>query len=105
MKKLLMMTALTLCIAVPAAMADTTTKHDGKVMSKEMMDKKADMWFSKIDTDGNGMISKKEHDAFGNNMFTEADTDKDGNISMTEMKAVKMKEHAEMKKDMMKKPM
>jgi Ca2+-binding EF-hand superfamily protein len=92
MKKLLMISVLAMSIAVPAAMAKD-------------MEAKADMMFSKIDTNGDGMISKDEHKSFGDKMFTDTDTNSDGNISMDEMKAMKMKEHAEMKKEMPEKHM
>jgi Ca2+-binding EF-hand superfamily protein len=61
------------------------------------IEKKADMWFSKIDTDGNGSITKAEHTAFGDKMFDETDTNDDGSISREELKAHKKKKEEEMK--------
>lgn len=89
MKKAILMAALATVMAAPAMAA-----ADAK------MEKKADMWFSKIDSNGDGMISKEEHDTFSESMFKEADKDGDGSISKDEMKAQKSKEHDEMKKKM-----
>lgn len=74
-----LVTAFSLCAAMPA-MAN---------MDKNMHGKSADSWFNKMDTNGDGMISKAEHDAFGDRMFNEADTNNDGVISRQEMAAAK----------------
>jgi len=87
MKKFLMTTALTLAFAAPAMANGGTATTDAK---------KADAWFSKIDTDGDGKISKEEHDTFSDNMFTQMDTNGDGFISKDEMKAAKMMHHGDM---------
>lgn len=92
MKKALLMAAMACVASMPAMAAD---KMD-PVKSGQM----ADAWFSKIDTNGDGMISKEEHTAFSDSMFTKADTNGDGNISKDEMRAEKMKEHADMKDKM-----
>ena len=60
------------------------------------IDAKTDYYMKKIDTNGDGKISKDEHQAFGDKMFTEADTNGDGFISRDELKAAKQKEHDEM---------
>ena len=80
MKKALMMAALACVMAAPAIAKDdmSPAEKDAK------MEKKADMWFSKIDTNGDGMISKEEHMAFGEKMFSETDKDGNGSISMDE---------------------
>jgi len=51
-----------------------------------------------MDTDGNGQVSKAEHDAYGTQHFEMMDTNKDGSLSTAEFKA-----GMEMKKEMKKK--
>ncbi|MFO1242973.1 MAG: EF-hand domain-containing protein [Rickettsiales bacterium] len=80
-------------LAVFTAPAIATANDDN-------MQAKADYYFKKIDTDGNGTISKQEHEAFGENMFNEADTNKDNQISKAELLAEKQKEKTEMKNNM-----
>lgn len=85
-------TALTV-LAVFAAPVAATANEDN-------MQGKVDYYFKKIDTDGNGSISKQEHEAFGESMFQDADTNKDSMISKAELLAEKQKEKAEMKNNM-----
>ena len=93
MKKLLIATAvIAIAATAPALAADKMMMSDDAKAT--MMTKH---YFSKIDTNNDGMISKEEHTAFGEKMFAEADANGDGNISMDEMKAMKMKEMADMK--------
>lgn len=88
MKKILVLAGV---LAVSAAPAFANTKD---------MEGKAQHWFQKMDTDGNGSISKAEHDAFGNQMFTKADANKDNMISMQEFTEHKRMEKENMKDDM-----
>lgn len=90
MKKVMMMAAAAMCIAAPAFAAVDAT--DAKPMTEYMM--------KKMDTNGDGMVSKAEHDAFAAKMFSDADTNKDGNVSMQEMMDAKTKEIADMKTSM-----
>lgn len=62
--------SLALCF-VPAAFAD----HD------------ADKHFKKMDTDGDGKITRAEHATGAKKMFTECDANKDGVVTATEMEA------------------
>ncbi|MDE1152695.1 MAG: EF-hand domain-containing protein [Micavibrio sp.] len=84
MKKTLMMVAMAACIASPALANDMSAK--GKAMS--------DHYFSMIDTNGDGAISKDESTAFNDKMFAEADTNNDGKISKAEMTAMHAKQYA-----------
>ena len=62
--------SLALC-ALPSAFAD----HD------------ADQHFKKMDTNGDGKISRAEHAAGAKQMFTECDANKDGVVTAAEMDA------------------
>lgn len=87
MKKALMMALVAASIASPA-LANNTAAGKAHMM--------ADHYFSKIDTNGDGMITKEESQAYNDKMFQEADTNNDGKISKDEMTAMKEKEHAKM---------
>lgn len=92
MKTLLAMTAaLTIGAAMPAFAGD---------MDKPDMQKKAQMWFEKMDSNKDGSVSKSEHDAFGQKMFTEADKDSNGSLSLQEVTEKKMEEKHDMKDKM-----
>jgi hypothetical protein len=92
MKKFIpVLAVLSMCAAMPALANSNKTMH-GKDYSDSA---RTDHWFKKIDTNGDGMISKSEHDSFGDRMFNEADTNNDGAISRDEMMAMKQKEHNE----------
>lgn len=76
-------------LAVIAAMPVAASANEQKA------EQKANFYFKKIDTDGNGMISKAEHNAFGTSMFSEADANKDNQISKEELTAEKKQEMKE----------
>jgi len=80
MKKIMTLALIGAVAAMPA-MANT-----GSHMSK-----KGDMWFNKMDTNGDGKISRAEHDAFGTRMFNEADANNDGMLSRDEIHNDRMK--------------
>lgn len=65
--------------------------------NSEHMDAKAKFYFTKMDTDGNGSVSKAEHASFAQTMFDDADTNKDGALSLDELTAYKKKEKSDMK--------
>ncbi len=50
-----------------------------------------DKWFEKIDTDGDGYISKAENAAYADAKFTKADTNGDGKLSREEKHAMREK--------------
>lgn len=76
MKKILMLSVLALGVSAMPAMAEGD-KHHGKHGGM----------FKKIDTDGNGEISRAEFDAKHDEMFKKMDKDGNGSISKDEMKA------------------
>ena len=88
MKHLFLMAAaiLGLSIASNAAIADNHGHGDkkGKMMEK-------------VDTDGDGKVSKEEFMAKHEKMFTKMDADGDGYLSKEEMKKARGKMHEKMK--------
>lgn len=66
--------------------------HDDKGYKGKMMEK--------VDTDGDGAISKEEFMAKHEEKFTKMDTDADGLISKEEHKAAKMERKEKMKEKM-----
>ena len=54
-------------------------ESDQKPSSQEMI--------AKFDTDGDGKLTKAEHETGAAKMFTDADTDKDGFLTLGEMQA------------------
>jgi Ca2+-binding EF-hand superfamily protein len=61
------------------------------------MSAKAAYFFKKIDVNGDGKITREEHQAFTNKMFAAADTNNDGALSMDEVKAATIKEADDMR--------
>ena len=91
MKKVFMMTAAAMVMAVPAMAGD---------WSEEKIEEKAQMYMQEIDTNSDGMISQAEHQAFANGMFEDADSNDDGSISSDEFMAFKKEEMKEKKEKM-----
>lgn len=86
MKKILMLTALgVMCVTAPA------------FANKEHMEKKADFYLGKMDTDKDGSVSKAEHEEFADTMFKQADTNTDDKLSRQEIIDQKSREKQEMK--------
>lgn len=82
------MTRIPHALAIGSLLFAATVATAGDPMEKMKM----------MDTDGNGMVSKAEHDAYGAQHFEMMDTNKDGSLSTAEFKAgMEMKK--EMKKD------
>lgn len=99
MKKLLALTALAaIMFAAPNAYADH--HGDGGKMQKH----KGGM-FQKLDTDGNGEVTKEEFSAFHDKKFSDMDADGNGVVTKDEAEAMrakwkdKMGERREMKKE------
>lgn|GEM_PF-4566540 len=65
---------LTLCLSTPA-LANKNQKGMG------------DHYFNKMDTNGDGVVTHREHAVFSDSMFDECDTNNDGTISRAEMHA------------------
>jgi len=60
------------------------------------MKQRADEWFKKVDTDGDGTISRQEAEANAPRLakhFDQIDTDHDGTISRAELKAARKAMH------------
>jgi hypothetical protein len=83
MKKLLAFTAIAVLAGMPMALADD---HDGK--KRGGYDRGAKM-FEKMDTDGDGQISRAEFDAFHGERFNKMDANSDGYITTEEAAAVR----------------
>ena len=83
MKKILTLTAILLTANFALANEGTPPPpHEGKGPHH-----RGGHMFKKIDTDGNGVITKAEHDAFSNKKFDEIDANKDGQVTKEEGKA------------------
>lgn len=81
MKKLLMMTVMLGAFAAPVILAPAVHANE----------KKGEMWFSKVDTNGDGVISKAEHEKASANKFAKMDTNNDGKVTKEEVRAAKEK--------------
>lgn len=79
MKKLMMMAVAATVLAAPGAMANQKDGH------------KDGMWFSKVDTNGDGMISKSEHEKASAEKFAKLDANNDGQITQEEARAAQEK--------------
>lgn len=86
MKKLLMMTVMMGAFAAPIAFTNIAHAED-----------KGGMWFSKVDTNSDGMISKAEHEKASADKFAKMDANGDGNVTKEEAKAAKEKMKEEWK--------
>ena len=86
-KTMILASVLAVAIATPALANEVKT------------DEKAKHYFQKMDTDGNGIVSKAESDSFGQKMFDETDTNNDNALSLDELKAQKLKERSEWKEE------
>lgn len=94
---LLGVTSMALALSSGAAMAQhhEDMGHDGPHKGAKM--------FEKMDTDGDGVITKAEFVTASEKRFEKMDTDGDGNITEDEVKAAgdkwkeKMQEHHDMK--------
>ncbi len=84
-KTLAVIGILGMCSATSAFAMDNMMDMDHMKM---MVDKHMKM----MDTNGDGMISKEEHEEGAEKMFKMADTNNDGMVSKQEMMDMKMKE-------------
>lgn len=90
MKKIVTLMSMTaLCLSAPAFANDMD--------DKDHLEKKVKFCLQKADTNGDGMISRAEHDTVSAQMFTQSDTDNNGSISLDELRVAKKKEKQEMK--------
>lgn len=84
----------TLGILLLISVFATGCSHYGKKDCGKRMEKK----FSKLDTNGDGSISKKEFDGRHADKWAKMDADKDGKVTMEEMKAYKKAHKKDCKK-------
>jgi Ca2+-binding EF-hand superfamily protein len=77
-----------------SALLDAQSQSSSNVSSLSMRSKSLKEWFAKVDSDGDGKISKSEFEALGahankaaqaGNAFGKLDTDGDGSISLKEL--------------------
>ncbi len=100
MKKLLLLSAAFLALqAVPVMAQDADAPPPVKEGKHAGPDGKGrgEMFFSKNDTNGDGVISEDEFLANAKKHFDEGDTDKDGKLTKEEAKAQHEKMRAKMK--------
>jgi Ca2+-binding EF-hand superfamily protein len=90
MKKLMVMTLAAAMLTVPALADD----HEGHKGSKGH---KGGFMFEKLDTDGDGSVSKEEFLRVHEERFTKMDTNGDGVISKEEIEAAKAEWKGKMK--------
>lgn len=86
--KNLLASALIVATAMPAL----ANERDGASMQK-----KVDYYFTKMDSNGDGKISRSEHENFTSDMFAKADSNRDGALSRDELLAQKKQEKEEYK--------
>ncbi len=92
--------ALAAILTTPAMANEPMQGKDPRINKTAQIEAKTKYMFDKADADGNGVISKLEHEAFANTMFRNADRNKDNVVTYKEMKAAKVAEMNEMKQAM-----
>lgn len=90
MKKYLILAVFLVSAAAQQAQAD-----EGKDMEA-----KTRYFLRKIDSDGDGFLTREEHRAFAERMFQETDANNDGRLTLQELTAQKNREYEEMKQSM-----
>src|SRR5436190_11725824 len=74
-----------------SALLDAQSQSNSNVSSLSMRSNSLKEWFAKVDSDGDGKISKSEVEALGadgnkaNSVFGKLDTDGDGSVSLKEL--------------------
>ncbi len=89
MKKALLLTSF-LTLAATSVMAEQPGSTDEGPKVRKMVEYN----FVKIDTNGDGVVTKDEATAYAAKMFDEADTNHDGKLTQDEMFDQKMREKA-----------
>lgn len=85
MKKTIAYLAAASCFALSASFAHAEGDACDKNMRGQHHGDMDGMMFKKLDTNGDGVISKKEYNAFNAKHFKELDTNKDGKLTPEEM--------------------
>jgi hypothetical protein len=87
MKKILFVVPLFLLAATSCLAEQPGSQDDGPHMRKM-----AEFTFSKMDTNGDGVVTKEEARAFADKMFDEADASHTGKITVDDLMNQKMRE-------------
>jgi Ca2+-binding EF-hand superfamily protein len=74
----------TLVMSVNLAYAEGDPPYDNNMYSQHHREMD-EMMFKRLDTNGDGVISRKEFDAFNAKHFEELDTNKDGKLTLEEL--------------------
>ncbi len=90
MKKILFVLPLFLLTATSCFAEQPGSQDDGPHMRKM-----AEFTFSKMDTNGDGVVTKEEARAFADKMFDEADASHTGKITVDDLMNQKMRERNE----------
>lgn len=85
MKKTIIYLAVASCFALTANLVRAEDEACDKNMPISHHGEMDEMTFKKLDTNGDGVISKKEFNAFNAKHFKELDTNKDGKLSLEEL--------------------
>ena len=93
MNKLIVTLMVAGALAVPAMASAQGVGHGFGQRSQE--------WFSRMDANGDGVVSSEEIARFSEQRFAKADADKDGNVTADEFKAARMKRREERREQRM----
>lgn len=86
MKKAIASVVVASCFALGASLAHADGEKCDTLMHTSMHHGEMDeMTFKKLDTNGDGLISRKEFNAFNAKHFKALDTNKDGKLSLEEL--------------------
>ena len=85
MNKTIAYLAAAFCFTLSANLARAATEASDEHMRGQHHDQMDGMMFKKLDTNGDGVISKAEFNAFNARHFKELDTNKDGKLTLEEL--------------------
>lgn len=85
MKKTIASLVAASCLALGVSPAHAEGRECDENMHGQLYGQMDEMTFKKLDTNGDGVISRKEFDAFNARHFKELDTNKDGKLTLEEL--------------------
>ena len=85
MKKIISSLAVVASVLLSANPAHAAGDSDDEHMRGQHHDQMDGMMFKKLDTNGDGVISRKEFDAYNAKHFKELDLNKDGKLTLEEL--------------------